>query len=100
MAYSRREPVIALDSFRYRKRSYKEGSYLDRRRCGMPQRRLRRMIQNGKAIFAKDLPESKLEEYGFWYDPISPRIKLRKIEEKKEVLARRKKEQVPSDGKR
>ena len=78
---SRREPVIALDDFRYRGRPYKEGSYLDRRRCRMPQSKLNRMLRAKKVIMAKDLTSDQLKEYGWVYDSMSPRTKLQKIKE-------------------
>lgn len=79
---SRREPVIALDSFRYRGRNYKEGGYLDRRRCRMPHSKLIRLIREGVCILAKDVSPEKLAEYGFTYTPKSPRLKLTRIPSK------------------
>jgi len=73
---SRREPVIALESFRYRGRNYKEGGHLDRRRCRMPHSKLVRLLRNGVCILAKNLDPEKLAEYGFKYNPRQPRLKL------------------------
>lgn len=78
---SRREPVIALDDFRYRGRPYQEGSYLDRRRCRMPQSKLNRMLRAKKVVMARDLTSDQLKKYGWVYDLKSLRTKLQKIKE-------------------
>ena len=77
---SRREPVIALESFRYRGRNYKEGSFLDRRRCRMPNSRLRKFLRGGLCILAKDVEVEKLIEYGWTYDNHATRNKLIKLD--------------------
>ncbi len=74
---SRREPVISLKAFRYRGRNYKEGSYLDRRRCHMPNGKLKRLIREGACILAKDLDSEKLRKYGYTYNNEAPRLKLK-----------------------
>ncbi len=66
---SRREPVITLETLRYRGRNYKEGDHLDRRRTRMPHSKLVRLIREGVCSLAKDLSEEKLKEYGYKYDP-------------------------------
>lgn len=76
---SRREPVIALETFRYRGRDYKEGDYLDRRRCRMPHSKLLRLLRKGVCILAKNMNPEKLAKYGFMYCPESPRLKLNRI---------------------
>ena len=76
---SRREPVIALKSFRYRGRNYKEGGNLDRRRCRMPHTKLVRLIREGACILARDMDPERLAEYGFIYSPKNPRLKLNPI---------------------
>jgi len=78
---SRREPVIALKSFRYRGRNYKEGAFLDRRRTRMPNSRLRRFLRDGLCVLAKDVNKTQLLEYGWTYDAKAPRNKLVKIAE-------------------
>ncbi len=93
---SRREPVIALMSFRYRGRAYKEGMYLDRRRTRMPHSRLIRFIREKRVILAKDLTPEKLAEYGFRYDAKQPRIKLSIIADS-EVSQRKNQEPLQDD---
>jgi len=92
---SRREPVIALESFRYRGRNYKEGSFLDRRRTRMPNSRLRRFLRDGLCVLAKDVDKAQLIKYGWVYDTRAPRNKLIKITEKDTVA---KKNQVLIDA--
>jgi hypothetical protein len=79
---SRREPIITLDSLRYRGRSYKEGDHLDRRRVRMPHSKLVMLIQGGICILAKDLDTKKLNDYGYVYDT-SLRYHLRAYKGKK-----------------
>lgn len=85
---SRREPVIALTSFRYRGRNYEEGGYLDRRRTRMPHSRLVSFIREGKVQLAKDLDPETLLGYGFRYAAREPRNKLKSIA-REEALRRR-----------
>jgi len=92
---SRREPVIALESFRYRGRNYKEGSFLDRRRTRMPNSRLRRFLRDGLCVLAKDVDKAQRIKYGWVYDTRAPRNKLIKITEKDTVA---KKNQVLIDA--
>jgi hypothetical protein len=83
---SRREPVITLGNLRFRGRNYKEGDYMDRRRCRMSHSKLISLLRSGVCVLAKDLKPADLKKYGYVYDANDPRTKMKKIEPSKDSL--------------
>lgn len=78
---SRREPVIALKSFRHLGRNYEEGMLIDRRKVRMKHTKLNRFINSGICILAKNLDKHKLEGYGYVYNN-ALRYRLKSIKDK------------------
>lgn len=73
---NRREPLIALKTFKFMRREYNEGDFLDRRRVKMKHRNVIRHIDEGKLALAKELPRNVLARYGYRYDTTIGRYPL------------------------